>query len=226
MLALKLVLVILIMMLTNLGCTSERRNFIGNRIELPVPNESSDISVEEALLQRRSIRQYSQEPLKLQEVSQLLWSAQGVTNERGYRTAPSAGATFPLQLYIVAGNVEGLDKGVYLYDPDSHSLGQVEKQDVQPELHSAALRQSPVLNAPILLVFTAIYDRTTGHYGERGIRYVHNEVGHAAQNVHLQVISMEMGTVVIGAFRDNAVKEIMNLPENEEPLYIMPVGKL
>lgn len=226
MFALKLVLIMLIMMITNLGCTTERRDFIGNRIELPEPSGSSDISVEEAILQRRSIRRYSDQPLNLAEVSQLLWSAQGVTNDRGYRTAPSAGATFPLQLYIVAGNVEGLNKGVYLYEPDSHSLGKVMEQDLRPELHSAALRQSPVLNAPILLVFTAIYDRTTGRYGERGIRYVHNEVGHAAQNVHLQAITLGMGTVVVGAFRDNDVTDIMNLPDNEDPLYIMPVGKL
>ena len=196
-----------------------------SRIELPEPRYESKVSIEEALLSRRSIREYTGEPLTLQEVSQLLWAAQGITDPRGFRTAPSAGALYPLELYVVVGDVENLAKGVYRYEPQEHELIKVLDGDQRLEVAKAALKQESVEKAAIDIVVTAVYERTTVKYGDRGIRYVHMEVGHAAQNLCLQATAMNLGTVTVGAFYDEQVKEVLNLPENEHPLYIIPVGK-
>ena len=198
---------------------------VGERIKLPEPGYTGNTSVEAALSQRRSIRDYSGENLTLEEVSQLLWAAQGITAPWGGRTAPSAGALYPLELYIVVGDVEGIDKGVYKYKPEEHELKKVKEGDIRAELADAAGGPECVRDAAIDIVFTAVYERTTGKYGGRGIRYVHIEVGHAAQNVYLQAVSLDLGTVVIGAFIDDQVKELVNAGEQENPLYIMPVGR-
>ena len=198
---------------------------VGGRVKLPEPCSTSDTSVETALSERRSIRDYSGENLTLEEVSQLLWAAQGITSPWGGRTAPSAGALYPLELYIVVGDVEGIDKGVYKYKPEEHELKKVKEGDIRAELADAAGGPECVRDAAIDIVFTAVYERTTGKYGGRGIRYVHIEVGHAAQNVYLQAVSLDLGTVVIGAFIDDQVKELVNAGEQENPLYIMPVGR-
>jgi len=198
---------------------------VGERIKLPEPSYTSNVSVEEALSKRRSIRAYSGESLTVEEVSQLLWAAQGITSPGGGRTAPSAGALYPLELYLVVGDVEGIDKGVYRYRPEEHDLEKVKDGDIRAELAEAALGQEYVKDAAIDIVFAAVYARTTWKYGERGIRYVHIEAGHAAQNVYLQAVSLDLVTVVIGAFIDSEVKEIMNMQEQETPLYIMPVGR-
>ncbi len=198
----------------------------GVRTSLPEPAYDSTTSVEQALLGRRSVRSYRDEPLTLEQVSQLLWAAQGVTEPgRGFRTAPSAGALYPLELYLVAGDVEGLSQGVYRYAPDRHELVQVKSGDVRDELTEAALGQPWVGEGAIVLVLSAVYERTTQKYGERGIRYVHMEAGHAAQNICLQAVSLNLGTVTVGAFGDDAVREILTMPDDEQPLYIIPVGK-
>ncbi len=194
-------------------------------IKLPQPLENSKISVEKALQERRSIRQYKNQPMSLPELSQLLWAAQGISGSGGRRTAPSAGALYPLEVYVVAGKVTGLSAGIYSYDPHKHELSRIAKGDARAELSKAALGQSPIKNAAAVLVFSAVYERTTVKYGERGIRYVHMEAGHAAQNVFLQAVSLDLGTVVIGAFQDEQVRAFLHLPEREQPLYIMPVGK-
>lgn len=198
---------------------------VGGRIKLPEPSYTGNISVETALSKRRSIRDYSGENLTLDEVSQLLWAAQGITAPWGGRTAPSAGALYPLELYIVVGDVEGIDKGVYKYNREEHELEKVKEGDIRAELADAAIGQACIRDAAIDIVFTAVYERTTRKYGERGIRYVHMEAGHAAQNVYLQAVSLDLGTVVIGAFIDDRVKELVNAGEQEKTLYIMPVGR-
>ena len=194
-------------------------------IELPEPRCDSGVSIEQSLLGRRSIRSYTGEPLTLQEISQLLWAAQGVTDPRGFRTAPSAGALYPLELYVVAGDVHNLTSGVYRYEPDEHQLVRIVDGDRRAELADAALAQSCVEEGAIAFVFTAVYERTTVKYGDRGIRYVHMEVGHAAENLCLQATAMDLGAVTIGAFYDEEVAELLNLPEDEQPLYIIPVGR-
>lgn len=195
-------------------------------IKLPEPKYDSETSIEEALLERRSIREYKDEPMTLSEVSQLLWAAQGITDPRGFRTAPSAGATFPLEVYVVVGDVNNLSEGIYKYKPHEHELERVVEGDKRVELCDAALGQRCVEEGAIVIVFSAVYERTTGRYGDRGVRYVHMEVGHAAQDVYLQAVSLNLGTVVVGAFSDDEVKKIINMPDEERPLYIMPVGKV
>ncbi len=197
----------------------------GKMISLPKPKIKGEKSLEEVLNKRRSIREYSNKPISLAELSQLLWSAQGITSPRGFRTAPSAGATYPLEILVVIGNVENLQAGVYRYIPSSHSLTIVANGDKRKELFNTALSQDMILEAPCSIIITAIYERTTRRYGERGIRYVHNEVGHVSQNVSLQAEALKLKTVVIGAFHDEQVSKVLNLQKEEKPLYIMPIGK-
>lgn len=203
----------------------ETDQVVNNTITLPEPQLDGEVSIEQSLLGRRSTRNYSSEPLTLQEVSQLLWAAQGVTNAAGHRTAPSAGGLYPLELYVIVGSVDDLDPGLYHYLPDQHELVLVTGGDIRPELASAALSQTSVNSGAISIVVTAIYERTTGKYGDRGIQYVHIEVGHAAQNLCLQATALGLGLVTVGAFHDDQVSEVLDLPEDENPLYIIPVGR-
>lgn len=194
-------------------------------INLPDALMESSVSVEEALLKRRSERHYADTSMKLQDIAQLLWAAQGLTGRTGFRTAPSAGALYPLEVYVVAGNVEGLSAGIYQYQPAQHRLLQMVGGDLRADLTAAALGQPCIQNAPACIVVAAVYERATRKYRERGIRYVHMEAGHAAQNVYLQAVSLDLGTVVIGAFHDEKVQRILELPDDVAPLVIMPVGK-
>ena len=198
----------------------------GMRITLPEPKYNSEISVEEAILNRRSIRDYTSQSLTLQDISQLLWAAQGITNPSSFRAAPSAGATYPLEIYLVVGDVEGVAGGIYRYKPHQHELVKVLDGEHREALAGAALNQQFIAEAPLNIVITAIYERTTNRYGERGIRYIHMEAGHAAENVYLQAVALKLGTVVVGAFNDDRVANILALPDNKVPLYIMPVGRI
>ncbi len=201
-------------------------------IPLPAPKTRGEMSLEEAIQKRRSKREFLDKPLTLEQVSQILWVAQGITDEQsGYRAAPSAGALYPLEVYLVVGE-GGVDPpladgaGVYHYLPENHSLEKLLEGDVRQDLMRASLGQSFIADAPVDLVIAAEYERTTGKYGERGIRYVHMEVGHAAQNVYLQVTALGLGTVTIGAFDDEEVARVLHLPSEHEPLCVMPVGHL
>ena len=194
-------------------------------IQLPEPRTNSNTSIEQALKQRRSVREYKDDPLTLSELSQLLWAAQGQTNPKGYRTAPSAGALYPLEMYVAAGNVSDLPVGVYHYNSKEHTLTKRVDGDKRAELYETALSQSAVKDAAAVIILTAEYARTTVKYGNRGIRYVHLETGHAAQNIYLQAVALNLGTVTIGAFDDNKVKNIIAASDKEVPLYLMPVGK-
>ena len=199
-----------------------------NRIILPEPRLEGGISVEEAIQKRRSIREYSEEPLRIEELSNLLWAAQGITDQvNKFRSSPSAGATYPLEVYVAVkkGGVDGLKEGVYHYEPESHVLQKLSGVDLSNELSSAAVAQRWVRDAPINIILTCIYERTTTRYGDRGIRYVHMEAGHAAENVYLQSASLGLGTVVVGAFIDEHIQKLLNLPENCKPLYLIPVGR-
>lgn len=195
---------------------------MAKEVRLPEPKVKGSVSIEETLHQRRSVRDYKKGSMSLEEVSQLLWAGSGKNLYR--RTAPSAGATYPLEIYLIAGEVEGLEPGVYHYSITQHSLEKTREQDVRRGLCRAALEQRMIERAPINIIIAADYRRTTGHYGQRGMRYVHMEVGHVGQNVSLQAVALNMGTVMIGAFDDQRVKEILEI--EEEPLYILPVGKI
>jgi SagB-type dehydrogenase family enzyme len=205
----------------------------GERILLPLPRLEGDVSLERALANRRSIRDYTREPLRLEEVSQVLWAAYGITETRyGFKTTPSAGATYPLEVYLVA-YPEGvllpdggfLEPGSYHYDPHSHSITLVKRGDLSRALYEAALEQEWVLEARACIVIAAVYERTTRRYGQRGVRYVHMEVGHAGQNIYLQATALGLATVAIGAFYDEDVKRVVGLGPSEEPLYLMPLAR-
>jgi SagB-type dehydrogenase family enzyme len=193
-------------------------------ITLPEPAYDGDTSVEEALLGRRSVREYGAKAVTLQQLGQLLWAAQGITGTGGKRTAPSAGGLYPLEVYVVAGNVEGIEQGIYRYRPATHDLAKMVDGDMREALVEAALDQIYVKQAALDIVITAVYARTTGKYGDRGKTYVHMEAGHAAENICLEAVALKLGTVTIGAFEDDRVKKVLTCPEDEVPLYVLPVG--
>ena len=193
-------------------------------MKLPPPHEQGEFSLEQALAARHSVRELETERLTAEQLSQLLWAAQGTTTSDGRRTAPSAGALYPLQIYLVAGAVRELPAGVYRYRARRHDLVRTVEGDLRSALARAALRQDWMKAAPAVVVIAAVYSRTTGKYGDRGRKYVHMEVGHAAQNVYLQAVALDLGTTFVGAFHDNQVKQTLELPAAEHPLGLMPVG--
>jgi SagB-type dehydrogenase family enzyme len=194
-------------------------------LTLPKVRYESATSVEQALLKRLSIREFRDAPLALDDLGQLLWAAQGISDRAGFRTSPSAGALYPLEVYVLAGNVQGFPTGLYRYVPRGHTLRRIGDGDKRQALGRAAYDQPAIVDAPAILAFCAVYERVTGKYRERGLRYVHMETGHAAQNVYLQAVSLRLGTVVLGAFDDARVAETLALSEQEQPLYLMPIGR-
>ena len=188
-------------------------------VQLPKPKIIKSVPLDDTLQKRRSIRSFGGTPLSLQQISQLLWAAQGVTNAKGFRTAPSAGALYPLELYIVKTD------GVWHYGVCKHVLHLITNGDMRAELSKVALNQNAIANAPVDIVITGIYKRTTKKYGERGVRYVHMEAGHVAQNILLEAVGLNLSAVPIGAFHDNQVQTVLQLQKDHIPLYIIPVGK-
>ncbi len=193
-------------------------------IRLPAPRLDGPLSVEASLAARRSVRSYEDRSLTLEQVSQLLWAAQGTTGSRGERTAPSAGALFPLEVIVVAGAVSGLESGVYRYESGSHRLKKMLDGDRRSEVAEASLGQSSLTEAPAVLALAAVYERTMKKYSDRGIRYAQMEVGAACENVYLQAESLGLGTVLVGAFYDDDISAALDLGPNETPLALMPVG--
>jgi len=194
-------------------------------IALPEQSFEGEVSVERALTLRRSVRKFAPEALSLSAVSQLLWAAQGITDPKGLRTAPSAGALYPLEVYLVAGHVSGVRAGVYRYDPRRHRLLRVLDGDRRAGVAEAALDQDWVAKAPAILVIAAIYERTARKYGRRAAHYVDIEVGHAAQNVYLQATALGLGTTMVGAFRDEELSRALGLTGRTKPVGLLPVGK-
>ncbi len=188
-------------------------------IKLPAAKYDGPVSVEKALLERRSIRAYKDEPLALSDVSQILWAAQGITDSTtGHRTAPSAMARYFLEVYLIPGDVTGLPMGIYKYQPQGHELVVVAEGDYKSKLFDAA-GQAPIKNAPAALVICGISEGSTNPNS------MYLEAGHAAQNVYLQAVPLKLGTVVMGGFKGEEVKKALNIPAKEEPIYIMPIGK-
>jgi SagB-type dehydrogenase family enzyme len=185
------------------------------------------MSVEEAIAHRRSIRHFRRMPLPLSALSQILWAAQGITDrDAGFRAAPSAGALYPLELYVVArkDGVEGLPEGLYHYEPRDHRLALVRRGDHSPDLEAATWDQEIVKEAAATIVTTGVFSRTTERYGRRGSQYVLQESGHAAQNAFLQATALGIGTVVMGAFSEAAVRRVVSAGPDERPLYVQPFG--
>lgn len=190
-------------------------------IQLPQPAIKGKISLEEAIVKRRSWRSFRPEELSMTEMGQLFWAAQGVTEKRGsysFRAAPSAGALYPIEIYALTKD------RVYHYLPWKHAVEVLRENDLRNDLARAALGQSAVSQAPLDIVICAVYERTISKYGERGVRYVYMEAGHVAQNIQLMAVCLGLGSVPVGAFDDHKVKALLNLDKNTEPLYIIPVG--
>ena len=194
-------------------------------IELPPPRVEGNLPIEAALERRRSVRDFTAQPLTLTQLGQLLWAAQGITGRRWpMRTAPSAGGLYPLEVIVVAGQIDGLEAGIYRYRPSGHGLAHLKDGDHRRALARAALGQGWIAQAPVTLVITGVVARTAAKYGRRAERYMFMEAGHAAQNVYLQAQSEGLGTTAVGAFKDSAVQALMAMSSDEAPLYLLPVG--
>ncbi len=190
------------------------------RIQLPSPSTKGSISLEEALVHRRSVREFQERELTLEEISQLLWAAQGITHPAfGLRTAPSAGALYPLEVYAANGD------GVFHYLPQENTLVQQVAEDVRCQLRAAAGEQESLKEAPCVFVITGVEGRITIKFGQRGIRYSKMEEGHSTQNLLLQAVALRLAGVPIGAFSDREVAQILRLRKGERPLYLIPVGQ-
>lgn len=194
-------------------------------IKLPKPLYKGGLSLEEAIYKRVSRRRFIPRKLTQEQLSQLLWVTQGMISGHS-RSVPSAGATYPLEIFVVIGDnsVEGISGGIYWYRYNEHLLEIHKKGDLRMELCHACWGQDFISTAPINIVITAEYERTTTRYGKRGYQYVYMEVGHAGQNIYLEAEALGLGTVAIGAFSDEDVSEALGLPKRLAPLYIMPVG--
>lgn len=205
--------------------TFSRISRTSSKLSIPAPAQEGAMSLEEAISRRKSIRDYTAEPISISQLSQILWSAQGVTHD-GLRSAPSAGALYPLEIYAIVkeGGVTGLQSGIYHYRPSDHTLLLTKAGDHSQELQSAALDQEAIGNAAATIVITAVFERTTARYGQRGVQYVFQESGHAAQNIYLQCTAMNLGSVVIGAFDENGVRTVLGAKSNERPVYVQPIG--
>lgn len=195
-------------------------------ISLPAPAHDGRVSVQRALWSRRSVREFSRHPLRLSELAQLLWAAQGMTGFEGRRTAPSAGTSYPLEVHVLVGAVEDLPAGHYRYLPRRHELLQRARGDRREPLARAARDQAWIAQAPVILVLSAVPERTSFTYGVRGARYVQQEAGAAAQNLALQATALGLASAVVGAFRDAEVARLLGLSAWEEPVCILPVGHL
>ena len=209
------------------AAAKDNRQCQGGVMKLPLPKNEGTVSVERAIKQRRTIRAYMPQLLVLDQVSQLLWTAQGITEESGFKRAtPSAGALYPMDVYAVMGqdSVEQIEAGVYQYEPKGHSLLLVAKRDLRDSIARAALSQMWMAKAPINLVITAEYRRVAVKYGNRGIRYAMIEAGHIGQNLFLQAEALGLKAGIVGAFHDKELIEIMKIPRTHEPLLIISVG--
>ncbi len=205
-------------------------------IKLPHAPLRGDVSLEETISRRRSVRTYRIDALDLSAISQILWAAQGLTDGRRFRAVPSPGATYPLEVFLCAGErgvvaneaktpLEPLEAGICRCDADSHSLTLHRPGDFRSDLAQAALNQEFIGEAPASIVICALYQRTATRYGARAQRYVHMEVGHAGQNTHLQAVALGLANVEVGAFRDEEVRIVLGVAGEVKTLYILPLGK-
>ena len=219
-------LTFLFVFITAIQCKQENKKMESENINLPKPKFESTTSVELALLKRRSNRNFADSSLNLDEVSQILWAAQGITDTSDMlRTVPSAGALYPLEIYLIAGKVNGFQPGIYRYNPTSHSLSVIMKGDRREDLCSAAMNQPSAKKAPVSILITAVWDRVMSKYSDRGKQYAIQESGHVAQNIMLQCVSLNLSSVPVGAFYDEQEKTLVKLRNGEDPLYLLPVGK-
>ncbi|MFB3883207.1 MAG: SagB/ThcOx family dehydrogenase [Armatimonadota bacterium] len=205
-----------------LGCgqTGEQAEPAMKEIALPAPVTTGGMSLTEAISKRRSVREFAPDPLTMEQISQLCWAGQGITDpEHGRRAAPSAGATYPIELYLLT------KEGVFHYVPQGHKLALLDDDDHRDDLSNAALEQESVAQAPLDIVIAGVFSRTEAKYGERARQYVFQESGHVAENIVLQGVALGLGSVTVGAFREQAVAGVLGLPDEQTALYVVPVGR-
>ena len=189
------------------------------RIELPTPSYRGTRTLEEVLVKRRSNRSFLDRSIELAAVGQILWAGQGIRDRSGGRTAPSAGGRYPLDLYVVT------ESGAGHYLPEKHEIEGVLSEDLREVLYSAALFQDSIKQAPLVVVITADFARAEHQHGEeRAERFAWIEAGHEAQNILLQAYAMGLAGVAFGAFKDEQVVDVMQLPPERAPLYIIAIG--
>ncbi|MHC4131737.1 MAG: SagB/ThcOx family dehydrogenase [Planctomycetota bacterium] len=204
----------------------EYRN--SEKIKLPAPNIEQKMGLDETIKKRKSIRHFSSKPLSLKELSYLLWASTGIQRiEAGYefRTAPSAGALYPIETYIIANNVTELANGLYHYDIKNHQLEELKLEELGAKLAATALGQNFCATAPVVFLWTAIFQRSKFKYQQRAYRYIYLDAGHIAENLALTAVSLKLGSCQIGAFLDDQINEILELDGTEESiLYLTSVG--
>ena len=193
-------------------------------IHLPPPPRRDASLLESLIFRRRSRRSFSSRPVSREALSLLLWAVQGVTSPEGFRTAPSAGALYPLEVFIICGPLPEFPAGVYHYRPETHTLARQASGDCRAELARAAWDQDFIAVAPVTFLIAADFRRTTAKYGRRGVQYVFLEAGHAAQNLYLAVERWGLGTVAVGAFREDTVRRLAGMNTEWTPIYLLPVG--
>lgn len=195
---------------------------------LPDPRDQTGMSVEEAITRRRSKRDYSDEPLSQPELSSLLYAAAGLTDpDRALRAAPSAGALYPIEIYLVVNHVSGVAPGLFHYNVPEHALERLQTGDLRTEIVLAGAGQEMLGQAAVCVVLSAVFQRTRWKYRERAYRYILLEAGHIGQNLYLAAISLGLGTCAVGAFHDDRLNDLVGLDgEEEAALYILPVGKV
>lgn len=188
-------------------------------IRLPQPRLTGTISLEQALATRRSVRNFGSGTLDYNQLGQLAWAAQGITEQKmGFRTAPSAGAIYPIELYFATA------QGLFVYNPADHTLVQTVDKDIRAELSRAALGQSAVAQAACDIIITGSVKKVAARYGQMGRTYTILEAGHIAQNILLQAVALDLGAVPIGAFEPSPVRRLCRLTTGVEPFYIISVG--
>lgn len=194
------------------------------RVRLAIPHRDGSLALEGCIAQRRSVRKFRDQPLTAAQLGQLLWAAQGVTGSDAERAVPSAGALYPLELYVAAGNIASLVAGVYHYLVEPHELVLTAPGHQREKLIEATYGQDWIATAAAVICISACFERTTVKYGGRGRGYVYLEAGHAAENLMLQAVALGLATTMVGAFSDGAVKRLLNLDASETPLCLIPVG--
>ena len=208
---------------------SDYKHYLNStKIKLPLPKQVETLSVDEAIRERRSTRTFSQKPLTVEQLSYLLWASTGIQRKEGgyeFRTAPSAGALYPIETYLITNKVQGLEKALYHYSVKSHLLEELERGDFSTPIAHAALGQEMFLGAAAIFVWTAIFARSKWKYRQRAYRYVYLDAGHIAQNLALSATSLGLGSCQVGAFYDDEVNRIVGVEGAEESaIYLSVLG--
>jgi SagB-type dehydrogenase family enzyme len=194
-------------------------------VPLPKPDLAGKVTLDQAIAQRRSSREYAAGALTLAEISQLMWCAQGITSPEGKRAVPSARAVYPLQVWLLAGDVTGLPAGLYRYQPKEHALALVRDGDPRPALIAATPGQASLQHAAAVIAVVGDSLLAAGKFGAHATRWLGMEAGFVVQDVYLEATALGLGTVMVGGWQDAAVRGALTLPAAWQPLALMPVGR-